>query len=87
MVALFAFVSFRQRFLYPSPPNKSKNMENITNFIGGGWKQMLSRKLEIKNLSPEEENVEINKNLCLRCESPVINGIPYEDGFYCNSCA
>ena len=62
-------------------------MENITNFIGGGWKQMLSRKLEIKNLSPEEENVEINKNLCLRCESPVINGIPYEDGFYCNSCA
>lgn len=57
------------------------------NFMGGGWKQMLSRKLEIKNETPNEVNLEINKNLCLRCEEPVINGMPYEDGFYCNSCA
>ena len=50
-------------------------------------KKLMPTKLKIKNLSPEEESVEINKNLCLRCEEPVINGIPYEDGFYCDSCA
>ena len=28
---------------------------------------------------------ELNEE-CLRCGEDIKNGIPYEDGFYCNSC-
>ena len=47
---------------------------------------------EIENCDNEEmaqeaEEREKTEELCLRCEKPVQNGIPFEEGFYCAGCA
>jgi hypothetical protein len=71
--------------------NMSAQIEQIKQNIEN-WAKLIQhfckvQKLEVKDETPNEVKVEINKELCLRCEKPVIDGVPYEEGFYCNSCA
>ena len=52
---------------------------------------MIKEKVEVFKPMLTEQNIldglcRKDEELCLRCEEPVKGGIPYEDGFYCNSC-